>query len=73
MDFPRGPVVKTPHFQCKGHGFDPWSGNYDPMCHAAKKLNKNKIIKIYIINISRDFISLHKINFDYKNCENYNY
>ena len=49
------------------------AGNYDPTCHAAKKLNKNKIINIYIINsISRDFISLHKINFGYKNCANYN-
>ena len=26
-DFPGGPVVKTPHSQCKGPGFDPWSGN----------------------------------------------
>ena len=26
-DFPSGPVVKTPHLQCRGHGFDPWSGN----------------------------------------------
>ena len=25
-DFPVGPVVKTLHFQCRGHGFDPWSG-----------------------------------------------
>ena len=23
-DFPSGPVVKTLHFQCRGHGFDPW-------------------------------------------------
>ena len=22
-DFSIGPVVKTPHFQCRGHGFDP--------------------------------------------------
>ena len=22
-DFPGGPVVKM-HFQCRGHGFDPW-------------------------------------------------
>ena len=21
-----GPVAKTPHFQCRGPGFDPWSG-----------------------------------------------
>ena len=26
-DFPGGPVVKTPCFQCRGHEFDPWSGN----------------------------------------------
>ena len=23
-DFPGGPVVKTPCFHCRGHGFDPW-------------------------------------------------
>ena len=26
-DFPGGPVVKTPRFRCRGHGFHPWSGN----------------------------------------------
>ena len=26
-DSPGGPVVKTPCFQCRGCGFDPWSGN----------------------------------------------
>ena len=26
-DFPGGPVVKTPCFHFRGHGFDPWSGN----------------------------------------------
>ena len=26
-DFPGGPVVKTPCFHCRGHGFDPWLGN----------------------------------------------
>ena len=26
-DFPGGPVVKTLSFQCRGHRFDPWSGN----------------------------------------------
>ena len=25
-DFPGGPVVKTPCFHCRGHGFNPWSG-----------------------------------------------
>ena len=34
MDFPGGSVVKTPHFQCRGHGFHPWSGTKIP--HATK-------------------------------------
>ena len=29
-DFPGGPVLKTPHFQCRGHRFHPWSGNRLP-------------------------------------------
>ena len=27
MDFPRGPVVKTPCSQCRGPRFHPWVGN----------------------------------------------
>ena len=26
-DFPRGPVVKTSCFKCRGHKFGPWLGN----------------------------------------------
>ena len=26
-DFPGYPVAKTPHAQCRGPGFDLWSGN----------------------------------------------
>ena len=26
-EFPGGPVVRTLHFDCRGHGFDPWSKN----------------------------------------------
>ena len=26
-DFPDHPVVKTPSFHCRGHGFYPWLGN----------------------------------------------
>ena len=26
-DFPGGAVVKTPRSQCRGPGFNPWSGN----------------------------------------------
>ena len=29
-DFPGGPVAKTPCSQCRGPGFDPWSGNKIP-------------------------------------------
>ena len=35
MDFPGGPVAKILCSQCKGPGFDPWSGNWIP--HAATK------------------------------------
>ena len=33
-DFSGGPVGKTPHSQCTGPGFDPWSGNWIP--HACR-------------------------------------
>ena len=35
-NFHGGPVAKTVHSQCKGAGFDPWSGNQLP--HATKGL-----------------------------------
>ena len=31
-DFPGGPVVKIPHSQCRGPGFDPWSGSWEFAC-----------------------------------------
>ena len=37
------PVGKTPCFQCRGPGFDPWSGNYIPQM-ATK--NRHAIPKI---------------------------
>ena len=27
LEFPGGPVVRTRRFHCRGHGFDPCSGN----------------------------------------------
>ena len=36
MDFPGSIVVKTLHFQCRGHRFDPRSGNQDPACHMVQ-------------------------------------
>ena len=34
-DFPSAPVAKTLHSQCRGPGFNPWSGKLMP--HAANK------------------------------------
>ena len=34
--FSDSPVIKTLHFHCRGWGFDPWSGNYDPTCLAVR-------------------------------------
>ena len=36
-DFPGGPVVKTPCFQCREHRFDLWSRKFQMPCGAAKK------------------------------------
>ena len=39
QDFPGGPVLKTPHFYCRGgHGFDPWSGK--SACRAVRQKKK---------------------------------
>ena len=45
-DFPGGPVVMTPSFPFRGYRFNLWSGNWDPVCHAAIP---NRYIYIYII------------------------
>ena len=41
-DFPGGPVAKTPSSQCKGHRFDPCSGNQGPACHMAQPKQNEK-------------------------------
>ena len=41
-DFPDGPVAKTLHSQCRGHGFDPWSGKLDPACCNEDPEQPNK-------------------------------
>ena len=41
-DFPSGLVVKTSRSQCRGHGFDPWLGNFDPACRMALPKKKKK-------------------------------
>ena len=40
------PVVKTFAIQCRGCGFDPWSGSQDPTCLAA---NNQDIKQSHII------------------------
>ena len=43
-DFPGGPVVRTLHIHCRGHGCDPWLGNEDPHMPSvvAEKSKKKK-------------------------------
>ena len=36
-------MVKTPHFHCRGHGSDPWSGKFCTPRGVAKNKNKNKM------------------------------
>ena len=38
-DFPGGPVVKIPCFQCRGHRFHSWSGNKIPHT-TTSQINK---------------------------------
>ena len=42
-NLPGSPVVKTSHFPCRGHRFDPWSGNKDPTCCVAWRKKKKKV------------------------------
>ena len=35
-------MVRTLHFHCRGHGFDPWLGNYDPASYVAQPKKKEK-------------------------------
>ena len=49
-DFPGGPVAKTLYSQCRGSGFDPWSGNEIPhvaikSSHTATKTQCSQINK----------------------------
>ena len=41
QDFPGGPVFKTPCFQHRGHGFNPWLEDKDPTCHRVQPKKKN--------------------------------
>ena len=39
-DFPGGPVVKTPCFQCRGHMFNLWSGKIPHAAWCSQKKKK---------------------------------
>ena len=43
QDITGGPGVKTLRFQCRGHGFNPRSGNQDPTCHVALPKKEKEI------------------------------
>ena len=40
--FPGGPVIRTPWFRGRGHGFSPWSGNKDPTCCMVQPKTKTQ-------------------------------
>ena len=55
-DFPGGPVVNPRYFHCRGHGFDPWLGNYDPACSRAwpkiKEKKKKERKKVELVRVA---------------------
>ena len=54
-------MLKTPHFHCRGHGFDSWLGKQDPACRVAwpqKKINKKGIVFVAIFKHNYHFDSL---------------
>ena len=40
-NFLAGSLIKTPWSLCRGHRFDPWSGNPPAQCHQKQNKNKN--------------------------------
>ena len=44
-DLAGGQVAKILHFQCRGHGFDPWLGGGSPRCHIALPKKNPKILQ----------------------------
>ena len=45
MVFSGSPVAETPRFQCRRHEFEPWLGNYDPICDRVGLKKKRKHMK----------------------------
>ena len=55
-DFAASLVVETPHFDCRGRRFNPWSGSQDPTCHQVRSKNRKKSLIFY-----SSFSSIFKI------------
>ena len=51
-----GPVIETPHFQCRSHGFDPWLGNQDPTSHVAQPKIKIVTFMLYDFHVHNNKI-----------------
>ena len=54
MEFPAGPVVKTPFFHCRGHGFNPYLEN-----ERSHKL----------CGMTKNFFSLFKTKLKFTYCK----
>ena len=60
-DFLDGPIVKTPHFQCRGCGFNSL-GNQDPTCcvwHGQKKKKTEMKLSHYGRGVSGEWIHVY--------------
>ena len=57
-DLHGGLMVKTSHSQCRGNGFNLWSGNQDPACQVAQPKNQNPS---YLLNQEQTWPMLRKL------------
>ena len=51
-EFPGGSVVRTLHFYCWGHRFNPFSGNLNPACHRVLPKKKKNPPKGHSISLT---------------------
>ena len=57
LDFPGGPVVKSPCFHGRGHGFHPWLGKFHMPCNVAKKQPYLKNKKIGVLGSNKTLLT----------------
>ena len=58
-DFSGGPVVKTLHFHCRGHKFNPWSGSKVPHATQCSQKETTDVTNTIVIYVA--FLSLAKV------------